>query len=230
MSGRFLDMGGYPGQFVAGRTLVHRCPAMLKVLVSIVLGGLALASRTYLAVGGLLAVNVALYGLAGLGFGPIRRDLRTVLLQYPFVLALYLLRYDAGFALYRSGIVSLQIALAFLPALLLQRTTRPTDLMHGLSRVISFRLSFILFTSLRFVPLLLREAKVVYMSQVLRGARIAPRQLLNPLYWGEAVHCLVMPLVVRMLKLASDTAVAVRARGLSEETRRPRAGSRSARP
>lgn len=229
MSGRFLDMSGYPGQFVAGRTPVHRCPAMLKVLATIVLGGLALAARTYTAVGVLLAVNIVLYFLAGLGFGPLRRDLRTVLLQYPFVLALYLLSYDAQTALYRSGIVSLQIALAFLPALLLQRTTRPTDLMHGLSRVIPFRLSFILFTSLRFVPVLLRETKVVYMTQVLRGARIAPKQLLNPLNWSEAVHCLAMPLVVRMLKLASDTAVAVRARGLSEETRRPRGGSRSAR-
>ena len=51
------------------------------------------------------------------------------------------------------------------------------------------------------------------MAQRLRGARIAPRQLLNPFNWGDLVRCLLLPLMVRALQTAQEAADSAQARG-----------------
>lgn len=205
---------GYPGQHQPGISMVHRCPAGVKFVAALSLSMGALFARDWWSVGALVGVHVGLYLLAGLGVACLWRDVRALLLQFPLVLALYLLRSDPVAALDRAGIVSLQIALALLPTLVLQRTTRPDQLMRGLRLVIPQRLAFVLFTSLRFLPLVMREAKSIYLHQILRGARIAPRQLVDPRNWPDLVHCLILPLIIRVLAMARDAAVAAASRGM----------------
>ena len=68
--------------------------------------------------------------------------------------------------------------------------------------------------SLRFLPLLAREARKIYQLQRLRGARIQPRDLLNPLHWSEACHCMAIPSSHPNDHLADQVAVAAQQRGV----------------
>lgn len=212
---RMFDIAdGYPGQYTPGDSVVHRFPAGWKLLVALILSSLALFAREWPYVLILCAVIAASYVLAGLRLRDMWRDLRPLLLQMPMVFVLYILRFDVNVAMERAFVVSMQIALALLPTLLLQRTTRPQQLMQGLKGVLPERLSFVLFTSLRFLPLVMREAKTIYMHQVLRGARITPRHLMNPKNWSDLVRCLILPLVIRVMAMARDIAVSAASRGM----------------
>ena len=49
--------------------------------------------------------------------------------------------------------------------------------------------------TLRFLPLIARDAREIYALQILRGAAVRPRDLVNPLNWREACHSVAIPLV-----------------------------------
>lgn len=215
MRSRLFDMAdGYPGQYTPGDSPVHACPPGVKLLAALALSTCALFARDGLSVGVLGAVHVGAYHIAGFRLRDVWRDVRPLLLQLPVVLGLYLLRFAPEVAASRAVVVSLQLAFALLPTLLLQRTTRPEQLMRGLRGVLPERLSFVLFTSLRFVPLVMRETKSIYLHQVLRGARITPRHLANPLNWRDLVRCVIVPLIIRMMAVARDIAVSATSRGM----------------
>ena len=107
---------------------------------------------------------------------------------------------------------SVQIILFYIPGAVLLRTTRTGDMMRGLRRVVPYRLSFLVFVSIRFVPFFLRELDEIMAAQRLRGARLLPRQLLAPRNWGDLFHCLLLPLMVRALKTADDVSLSAEAR------------------
>ena len=78
------------------------------------------------------------------------------------------------------------------------------------------RLSFVIFTTLRFLPLLLRDAREIYALQILRGARVRPRDLLNPVNWSELAHSVAIPLLVRTVKISGEVAASARVRGIAD--------------
>lgn len=67
-------------------------------------------------------------------------------------------------------------------------------------------------TCLRFIPLVLDEIRTIYEGQLMRGAKILPSDFLRPWNWPEAVHCLVVPAIIRSLKLAGEIELAAKAR------------------
>jgi energy-coupling factor transporter transmembrane protein EcfT len=105
-----------------------------------------------------------------------------------------------------------QIILFYIPGAVLLRTTRTGDMMRGLRRIVPYRLSFLVFVSIRFVPFFLRELDEIMTAQRLRGARLLPRQLVDPRNWGDLFHCLLLPLMVRALKTADDVSRSAEAR------------------
>jgi len=87
-----------------------------------------------------------------------------------------------------------------------------SSLTRVLSRLLPTRTAFVIAASLKFLPHLLAEIKKIYEAQLLRGARILPRDMVWPGNWREILHCLVAPAVVQALELADDIARAARAR------------------
>jgi len=83
---------------------------------------------------------------------------------------------------------------------------------RALGRLLPARSAFVLAASLKFLPLLLSEISNIYEAQLLRGARILPRDLLWPRNWPDLLHCLIAPSVVQALELADNIARAARAR------------------
>jgi energy-coupling factor transporter transmembrane protein EcfT len=114
---------------------------------------------------------------------------------------------------------ALQILLFFMPGIVFLRTTQSSQIMRDLRRILPVRFSFLIVTSLRFVPFFARELHEIAMAQRLRGARLNPRQFINPRSWKDFLNCLMIPLIVRALKTANEAALSAEARAFNRRVK-----------
>jgi energy-coupling factor transporter transmembrane protein EcfT len=213
--------GAYPGQYLDTGSKLHRAPAALKVALAWGLSLCALVAPSPSWTVALALICGILYAFARLGSGALRQDAFLVALQAPLVILVFIFRDGVG-GLTPALLVSARLSLSSIPGLLVQRTTRATDLAQVFSRLLPERVAFVLTMILRFLPLIARDAREIYALQILRGAPIRSRDLLNPLNWPEACHSLAIPLVIRTLNLADQVAVAARQRGVETAVCLPR--------
>jgi len=194
---------------------VHRLHAAIKLALALALVLMVVLAHSPVLLIALLALECAFYLLARLGLLELWRDLRWLLVNICVVIALYALRYGWPQGLAPGALTGLKVLLFFLPGALFIRTTQMANLGQELRWLLPRPLSFLLFTSLRFMPFFARELREIAMAQRLRGARLAPRQLANPMNWGDLVRCLLLPLMVRALQTAQDAADSAQARGFA---------------
>jgi len=139
--------------------------------------------------------------------------------QTAVVTGLYCLRFGPGN--WADGVgVSLRLILVFLPGMLTIRTVPPSALERLLRRVLPGNLPFVASCCLRFFPMLLERVRVIHEAQVLRGARVLPRELLNPRNWPDAVSCVALPAIVQSIELATEIADSARVRGFEMRGKR----------
>lgn len=203
----------YGCQFLVADSPVHRLGAGLKLLIGTLLCAAAVIAQQPWSLGLVLGLNALYYFGARLSIFDLWRDTRYLLFQMGIIMAMYLFRYGYPAGVWPGLRIALQIALFFIPGIVFLRTTQATQMMAGLNRILPYRLSFLVFTSFRFVPLFAREIREITMAQRLRGARLAPRDLINPTNWNDIFHCLMIPLIVRALKTADEAALSAEARG-----------------
>ncbi len=203
-------------QYCAGNSPIHRLGAGWKIILAVSFSAGAIAAREPWMLAGLLVVNLAYYLSAHLGFANLWRDIRFFLVQMAVILLLYLIKYGLAEGLWPGLRTGCQILLLFLPGTVLLRTTEGSRMMGSLKKVMSERLSFLLFTSLRFVPFFARETREIYMAQQLRGAPVGICYAWNPIHWKDLFQCLMIPLMVRALKTARSAALSAEARGFGE--------------
>lgn len=191
-----------------------------RMLAVLVLSCLAFIARTPIFLLVLTAVDLA--ALFWLRNGPLslRREGKTFFWQTLIILALYVIRFGNLSGLWQGLQISWQLFLAFLPGMVFVRTTPQARIVQALNRVMPCRMAFVLCTCLKFVPHLLAEIKNIYEGQVLRGAKILPRDLAKPWHWPDLLHCVVVPSVVQGMALAGNIALAARARDFGRYPRR----------
>ena len=206
-------------QYCAGSSPVHRLGPGWKMMLALALSAGAIAAREPWMLLVLLAANLIYYLSAHLGFVNLWRDIRLFLVQMAIILMLYLLKYGVPEGFWPGLRTGFQILLLFLPGTVLLRTTEGSQMMRSLKRLMPERLSFLLFTSLRFVPFFARESREITMAQQLRGAPVGIRYAWNPRHWGDLFQCLMVPLMVRALKTARMAALSAEARGFEERLR-----------
>lgn len=217
---RRVRWSDYGCQYLAIDSPIHRLGAGWKLLIGGILSAAAVVAHEPWSLLGVLVLNLAYYFAARLCASDLWRDTRYLVMQMCIVMVLYLSRYGVPEGLWPGVRIALQIALFFIPGIVFLRTTQASQMMRGLSRVLPYRLSFLVFTSLRFVPLFAREIREIAMAQRLRGARLAPLDLVNPVNWKDAFHCLLIPLLVRALKTADEAAMSAEARGFGKRPER----------
>jgi energy-coupling factor transport system permease protein len=215
--GRSSDYGC---QYLAIDSPVHRLGAGWKLLIGAMLSAAAIIAHEPWSLFGVLFLNAIYYFAARLSFRDLWRDTKFLLMQMCIIMVLYTTRYGIPEGLWPGMKIALQIALFFIPGVVFLRTTQASQMMRGLSNILPYRLSFLVFTSFRFVPLFAREIREIAMAQRLRGARLSPRELSNPLNWKDAFHCLIIPLLVRALKTADEAALSAEARGFGQRPER----------
>ncbi len=206
-------------QYCAGSSPVHRMSAGLKMVFAVAVSAAAIGAREPWMILGLLAVNLLCYFFAQLGARNLWRDTRFFLIQMAIILLLFILKYGVADGLWPGLRTGFQILLLFLPGAIFLRTTQGTQMMRSLKKVMPERLSFLLFTSMRFLPFFARESREIMMAQQLRGAPVGLRFLWNPRHWRDLFQCLMIPLMVRALKTARSAALSAEARGFEERPR-----------
>ena len=164
----------------------------------------------------MMAVSLCLlyYFLARLTIADLWRDIRFFLLQMLILVSLFLIQYGYPGGLWQGLRTSLQIVLFFIPGIVFIRTTQASSMMRGLRKIVPYRIMFLLFTSIRFVPFFAREIQEIIVAQKLRGAQLSPRKALRPIFWMDTFSCVIVPMLVRALKTADEAALSAQARGM----------------
>jgi len=186
--------------------------AGLALVASVVLSILALSVRAPVALIALTAANAVLALCFRTDARLVRHALRVLAWQTAVIGGLYCLRFGVAQGVWPALRTSWQLFLAFAPGMIVVHGTSQADLERAMARVLPDRTAFVLTVCLKFVPMLLAEIRTIYEAQVMRGARILPRDLVWPRNWPDLIHCVVVPAVVRGLALAEHIAVAARAR------------------
>jgi ABC-type cobalt transport system, permease component CbiQ and related transporters len=203
---------GHAYQFRSADSAMHRLPSGWKLALWFLLSISAIIARDPWALSGLLLLNGVLYFFSRLTFVEFWQDIRFFLIQMVIVVGLYMMR--QGVDGFRTGMrISIQILLFFLPGAIFLRTTPSSRLMRGLRRILPFSIAFAILTSFRFVPYFAREFHEIALAQRLRGARVALRQCFNPFNWKDIFSCIMIPLIIRAIKTANESALSAEARG-----------------
>jgi energy-coupling factor transporter transmembrane protein EcfT len=207
-------LSSYAYQFRTVDSPVHRLDAKWKLTLWIVMSTAAFAAREPWAISGLLLLNIIYYLVSRLSLAELCKDIRFFLIQMIIIVGLYVIRYGID-GIWLGIRTTLQILLFFMPGMVFLRTTQSTQMMRDLRKILPVRFSFLIMTSLRFVPFFARELHEIAMAQRLRGARLSPRQFINPRSWKDFLNCLMVPLIVRALKTANEAALSAEARAFN---------------
>lgn len=217
---RRMSGSDYACQYRAVDSPVHRLPAGWKMLISAALSIWILVVREPQPLLLATAACFLYYFAARLTLADLWRDIRFFLLQFTILLSLYLYKLGYPEGVWPGVRTSIQIVLFFIPGIVFLRTTQVSSMMKGLRGVVPHRVLFLLFTSLRFVPFFAREIQELFMAQKLRGARLSPREIRRPAFWGDVFSCIIIPLLVRALKTADEAALSAEARGMGAQQKR----------
>lgn len=133
------------------------------------------------------------------------------ILQLTLTLSGYLLFYGPT-QLAQGALVVLRLMLATLPGWWLCITTAPERIGEVLSALLPSKWAFVVTASLRLLPYMAEEIREIYQLQCLRGARITPRALRHPKHWPELAYCVLFPVLIQLLKLSRQIAIAAKAR------------------
>ena len=189
-------------------------PAGLKILTATGLAAFALFSRSwYLALASALLFLVFILACRT-PFRPVWRKMWLFIPQSGFILGLYILRLGPGWAVVSEALrVSLQIWLAFLPGIVLYHSLSWAQARRLAHSLLPRQTAFVLCTAVISIPLLLREFQDIYQVQLLRGARLRPKDLLLPGGWKDVASSLLFPAVVQCLNASGQIAQAAKLRG-----------------
>ena len=196
--------------YVPGDSLVHRLSAGTKLLM------LFAASATLFAVSGIavhaieLAVIAVLFRTAGLPWRDTLHQLRPALL---FLVPIFLFHiFVTDWVLGLETV--LRIVVLLLLAVLVTLTTRLSDMIDVIERaarplrhvgVNPSKVGMMLSMVIRFIPLMVREAQEILEAQRARGL-------------DRSAIALLVPLLIKTLKMADDLSDAIDARGYDAQT------------
>jgi len=217
---RRMTGSDYACQYRAIDSPIHRLPAGWKMLISTALSIWILMVREPQPLLLATAACFLYYFLARLNLSDLWRDTRFFLVQFFILQFLYLYQFGYPAGVWPGIRTSLQIVLFFIPGIVFLRTTQVSSMMKGLRKIVPYRILFLLFTSLRFVPFFAREMQEISLAQRLRGARLSPKQSRHLLFWHDVFSCIVLPMLVRAIKTADEAALSAQARGMGSRSER----------
>jgi energy-coupling factor transport system permease protein len=195
-------------------------PTGLKLMICMGLSIGAFATRTPSAIGILFLLNIVLLVVFRRGPITLRREIKVLCWQVVMITGLYVLRFGFENGIVPGILTSLQLFLAFFPGVIFIQTTPQTQIVMTLEKIMPCRAAFVLAMSIKFVPLMIREVQTIYEAQVFRGAKILPKDLVNPRNWKDLMHCLLFPAIVHGMVTASEIATAARAREFGRSDQR----------
>ncbi|OSQ49105.1 energy-coupling factor transporter transmembrane component T family protein [Thalassospira alkalitolerans] len=197
------------GLYIDGHSALHRAQAGLKVLALIALGTGVFLISDWPVLGGVLITVLALYPVSGFGPKILWAQIKPMiwLLILFFVVQLWLNDWQAGL------VVILRLAGIVLFAGLVTLTTKTSDMLAALERALMplarfgvnpEKVSLAFSMVLRFIPVIAHVGHEIRDAQRARGL-------------DKSIIALIVPLIIRTLKMADDVADAIEARSFDPE-------------
>lgn len=131
--------------------------------------------------------------------------------QLAITCALYLLLHG-GERIDEAVLAVIRILLAIIPGWWLSITCAPQRIGEVLSWCMPHKWAFVMAACFSLLPRIGLEVKDTYQMQVMRGANITPKALCRPKHWGELIYCVLYPLLIQLLKLSKQMALAAKLR------------------
>ena len=195
--------------YVPGDSFVHRAPAAAKLAILLVGGAVLFIVSGIPVHAAELVILAGLFRAARLPWRDTFRQLRTALI---FLVPIFL--FHVFLTDWVLGLETvLRILVLLLLAVLVTLTTKQTDMIDVLEAAVRplrhvgvnpSRTGMMLSMVLRFVPMMMREAQEVLEAQRARGL-------------DRNAIALLMPLLIKTLKMADDLSEAIEARGYDPE-------------
>ncbi|MEZ9237087.1 energy-coupling factor transporter transmembrane component T [Shewanella sp. 10N.286.52.A9] len=181
-----------------------KCLCALAMVFSIVLSSSAfLVTTSQLSY--ILLINIALLIHARFYKARLSPLLKLFAIQLVITVGLYVLFYGSDKVI-EALIVVLRIMLVMLPSWWLASTQTSHHMSQVLCFILPSKWAFVITTSIKLLPYITQEVRDIYHIQCLRGARITPKQLINPLNWVELIRCVLFPLLIQLLSLSKHIA------------------------
>ncbi|MFV1852104.1 MAG: energy-coupling factor transporter transmembrane component T family protein [Thalassospira sp.] len=192
------------GLYIEGRSALHRASAGSKILAMIALGTGVFLIPDWPVVGFVMATVFLLYPASGFGPRIIWAQIKPILwlLAIFFAVQLWLNDWQAGL------LVVTRIAAIVMFASLVTLTTKTSDLLSALERAMQplrpigvnpEKVSLAISMVLRFIPVIATVASEIRDAQRARGL-------------DRSILAMIVPLIIRTLKMADDVADAIEAR------------------
>lgn len=192
------------GLYIDGQSTLHRAAAGAKILAMVALGTGVFLIPDWPVVGFILATVILLYPASGFGPRIMWAQIKPILwlLVIFFAVQLWLNDWQSGL------LVITRIAAIVMFAALVTLTTRTSDLLASLERAMQplrpigvnpEKVSLAISMVLRFIPVIAQVAHEIRDAQRARGL-------------DRSIVAMVVPLIIRTLKMADDVADAIDAR------------------
>jgi biotin transport system permease protein len=192
------------GLYIDGRSALHRAAAGAKILAMVALGTGVFLIPDWPVVGFVLATVILLYPASGFGPRIMWVQIKPILwlMVIFFAVQLWLNDWQAGL------LVVTRIAAIVMFAALVTLTTKTSDLLASLERAMQplrpigvnpEKVSLAISMVLRFIPVIAQVAHEIRDAQRARGL-------------DRSIVAMVVPLIIRTLKMADDVADAIDAR------------------
>ena len=148
--------------------------------------------------------------------GKLMSLIKLFVVQLVLTCALYLLLQQTD-RLFEGVIAVCRLLLAAIPGWWLAMSCSPERIAEVLSWFLPTKWAFVIAASLSVLPYIANELHDIYAIQRMRGANLSARALRNPRHWPELVHCIFIPLLIQLLKLAKQMACAAYLRKFGEQ-------------
>lgn len=196
------------GLFVPGNSVLHRTPAGAKLISLVVLGVAAFRLDSPAWMAGAVALVVLLGGLSGVSPRTLLAHARPALVMLAVIFAAHtvMASWEAGL------LVVLRFGLLILSATLVTLTTRVADMVAVVERVCGplrrvgvspARMGLVLALAIRFVPVLAEKLREIREARWARGV-------------NRPTVMVLVPLLIKTLRFADQTAEAIDARGFED--------------
>lgn len=203
-----------------GTTVLHRLNPLVKLAIALCLCVAAFASENVAFLGALIAVEVVLGFVGGIG----ERTLRlfaglAAVCAFLFVLQLLFVRSGTPVFLFATdqglktaSLVALRLVAATMPLATMLALTPVNDLANELVKKarVPYSFAFALTTALRFIPLFSREMKGIMEAQTARGVEF---DAASPVKKLRLVLPLCAPMLVVSVGRVGQSALAAETRG-----------------
>lgn len=206
--------------YAAGSTVLHRMNPIAKIALALGICIAAFVSDSFVFLGALLAFNVALGFVGGIGKRTVSLLIGLVkICAFLFVLQILFIRAgtpvfffvtDEGLRI--ASLVVLRLINATMPLALMLALTQMSDLSNALVKVLHlpYKYAFTVTTALRFIPVFTGEMSSIIESQTARGVDFDTK---NPIRKLRLVLPLCAPLLITSVGRTEQAAMAAEVRG-----------------